>query len=264
MPHLEILAKPDRTKATWSLSELKKVPSLKICTQICQMLLRIASYFPPLACVKIWDLRFVDCANLLLQESKGQTYGLSPVWMRTWVRRLKSKENLLPQPSNVHCWEKAIQYFTPIIMVGKCHTCFIHRDHILLLIHEDGLFIPGYPQHIIFIPHLRRARWVISRPIVANITVYMFPHKQTTLCIQGDTPDKSTTNITFKELQKLSNWWNVWLCWGGWGGDWLSKTAKFQGGKSTNEPSYIICIQDIELKLLRTIILFMLYPFNQN
>ena len=135
MPHLEILAKSGRTKATWSRNELNKVPSLKICTQICQSF-RIASYFPPLACVKIWDLRFVDCANLLLQESKGQTYGLSPVWMRTWVRRLKSKENLLPQPSNVHCWEKAIQCFTPIIMMGKCHTCFIPRDHVLQLIHE--------------------------------------------------------------------------------------------------------------------------------
>ena len=70
--------------------------------------LRMASHFPPLACVKMCDLRFVDWANLLLQESKGQTYGLSPVWMRTWVRRLKSNENLLPQPSNVHCWEEAI------------------------------------------------------------------------------------------------------------------------------------------------------------
>ena len=77
--------------------------------------LSIASYFPPLACVKMCDLRFVDCANLLLQESKGQTYGLSPVWMRTWVRRLKSNENLLPQPSNVHCWEKAIWCITRII-----------------------------------------------------------------------------------------------------------------------------------------------------
>lgn len=73
--------------------------------------LRIAFYFPPFACVKICDLRFVDWANLLLQESKGQTYGLSPVWIRTWVRRLKSNENLLPQPSNVHCYENKKKYY---------------------------------------------------------------------------------------------------------------------------------------------------------
>ena len=30
-------------------------------------------HFPPLAWVKMCDLRFVDCANLLLHESKGQT-----------------------------------------------------------------------------------------------------------------------------------------------------------------------------------------------
>lgn len=251
MPHLEILAKPDRTKATWSLSELKKVPSLKICTQICQMLLRIASYFPPLACVKIWDLRFVDCANLLLQESKGQTYGLSPVWMRTWVRRLKSKENLLPQPSNVHCWEKAIQYFTPIIMVGKCHTCFIHRDHILLLIHEDGLFIPGYPQHIIFIAHLRRARWVISRPIVANITVYMFPHKQTTLCIQGNTPDtnqlqtlhsKSFRNLVIGEMFGSVG--------GGGGGTGFQKLQNFRVAKALMSPHTLFVFKTLSSNYL--------------
>jgi hypothetical protein len=36
---------------------------------------------PPfcLACESMWDLRFVDCANLLLQPSNGHTYGLSPV-----------------------------------------------------------------------------------------------------------------------------------------------------------------------------------------
>lgn len=48
------------------------------------------------------DLRFVDCANFLLHPSNGQTYGRSPVWILTWVRRLKSRLNLLPQPSNVH------------------------------------------------------------------------------------------------------------------------------------------------------------------
>jgi len=49
------------------------------------------------------DLRLVDCANFFVQPSNGQTYGLSPVWMRTCVRRLKSSENRFPQPSNVHC-----------------------------------------------------------------------------------------------------------------------------------------------------------------
>ena len=60
-----------------------------------------------LACLaweSMWDLRLVDWANRLLQLSNGHTYGRSPVWIRMCVRRLKSKENLLPQPSNVH-WE---------------------------------------------------------------------------------------------------------------------------------------------------------------
>uniref|UniRef100_A0A6B0U509 Secreted protein n=1 Tax=Ixodes ricinus TaxID=34613 RepID=A0A6B0U509_IXORI len=58
--------------------------------------------FLALAWVRMCDLRLVDWANFLLQPSKGQTYGRSPVWMRTWVRRLKSSEKRLPQPSNVH------------------------------------------------------------------------------------------------------------------------------------------------------------------
>jgi len=55
-----------------------------------------------LAWVRMCDFKLVLWANFLLHVSKGQTYGRSPVWMRTWVRRLKSSENLLPQPSNVH------------------------------------------------------------------------------------------------------------------------------------------------------------------
>lgn len=51
------------------------------------------------------DLRLVLWANFLLQPSNGQTYGLSPVWIRTCVRRLKSRENLLPHPSKVH-WKR--------------------------------------------------------------------------------------------------------------------------------------------------------------
>lgn len=58
--------------------------------------------FLALACVRMWDFRLVDCANFLLQPSKGHTYGRSPVWMRTCVRKLKSSEKRLPQPSNVH------------------------------------------------------------------------------------------------------------------------------------------------------------------
>lgn len=58
--------------------------------------------FLALACVRMWDFKLVDCANFLLQPSKGHTYGRSPVWMRTCVRKLKSRENRLPQPSNVH------------------------------------------------------------------------------------------------------------------------------------------------------------------
>lgn len=38
-----------------------------------------------LACVRMWDLRFVDWANFLLHPSNGQTYGRSPVWILTWV-----------------------------------------------------------------------------------------------------------------------------------------------------------------------------------
>ena len=59
------------------------------------------TYFA-LACVSICDLRFVDWANFLLQPSNGQTYGRSPVCILTCVRKLKSRENLFPQPSNVH------------------------------------------------------------------------------------------------------------------------------------------------------------------
>lgn len=140
------------SKVWWNQSHLipKWTQESSILENLCtnwSKSLSIASYFPPLACVKMCDLRFVDCANLLLQESKGQTYGLSPVWMRTWVRRLKSNENLFPQPSNVHCWEKAIQCITRIITQGKRCICFTFRDLVLLLIHVEGLFIPGYPQH---------------------------------------------------------------------------------------------------------------------
>lgn len=56
--------------------------------------------------VKICDFRFVDCANFLLQASNGHTKGLSPVWIRTCVRKLKSSEKRFPQPSNVHCQGK--------------------------------------------------------------------------------------------------------------------------------------------------------------
>lgn len=67
--------------------------------------------FLALACVRMWDFRLVDWANFLLQPSKGHTYGRSPVWMRTCVRKLKSSENRLPQPSNVHCrWERLNYY----------------------------------------------------------------------------------------------------------------------------------------------------------
>lgn len=62
--------------------------------------------FFALACVRMWDFRLVDCANFLLQPSKGHTYGRSPVWIRTCVRKLKSRENRLPQPSNVHCRQR--------------------------------------------------------------------------------------------------------------------------------------------------------------
>lgn len=55
-----------------------------------------------LAWVKMCDFKLVDWANRLLQESNGQTYGLSPVWIRTCVRRLKSRLNRFPHPSNVH------------------------------------------------------------------------------------------------------------------------------------------------------------------
>jgi len=55
-----------------------------------------------LAWVSMCDLRLVDCAKRLLHESKGHTYGLSPVCIRTCVRKLKSKLKRLPQPSNVH------------------------------------------------------------------------------------------------------------------------------------------------------------------
>ena len=48
-------------------------------------------------------LRLVDCAKRLPQPSYGHAYGLSPVWMRSCVRRLKSSENRLPHPSNLHC-----------------------------------------------------------------------------------------------------------------------------------------------------------------
>lgn len=58
--------------------------------------------FLAFACVRMWDLRLVDWANFLLQPSNGQTYGRSPVWIRTCVRRLKSREKRFPQPSNVH------------------------------------------------------------------------------------------------------------------------------------------------------------------
>lgn len=56
------------------------------------------------ACVSIWDLRLVDWANFFEHPSNGQTYGRSPVWIRTWVRKLKSSEKRLPHPSNVHCY----------------------------------------------------------------------------------------------------------------------------------------------------------------
>ena len=62
---------------------------------------------PPLfefdfAWVNMCDFKFVDCANRLLHESNGQTYGLSPVCIRTCVRKLKSKLKRLPHPSKVH------------------------------------------------------------------------------------------------------------------------------------------------------------------
>lgn len=98
--------------------------------------LRIAFYFPPFACVKICDLRFVDWANLLLQESKGQTYGLSPVWIRTWVRRLKSNENLLPQPSNVHCYENK-KNITTLMNMGIFLSYIMSR---ILSWHDTLLF----------------------------------------------------------------------------------------------------------------------------
>lgn len=50
----------------------------------------------------MWDFKFVDCANFLLHPSNGQTYGRSPVWILTWVLRLKSRLNLFPHPSKVH------------------------------------------------------------------------------------------------------------------------------------------------------------------
>lgn len=59
-------------------------------------------FLPMLAifvCVSMWLLRFVLCANCFVQSLNGQTNGLSPVCVRTCVRRLKSSENRLPQPS---------------------------------------------------------------------------------------------------------------------------------------------------------------------
>ena len=69
------------------------------------------------ACVRMCDLRFVDCANLLLHESNGQTYGRSPVWIRTCVRRLKSNEKRFPQPSNVH-WNKKLKIYLCLDIKG--------------------------------------------------------------------------------------------------------------------------------------------------
>lgn len=59
------------------------------------------SYFS-LQCVKICVLQLVYCANFFSQLENGQIYGRSPVCSRTCVRKLKSNENCLPQPSNVH------------------------------------------------------------------------------------------------------------------------------------------------------------------
>jgi len=68
--------------------------------------------------VKMCDLRLVDCANFFEQLSNGQTYGRSPVWIRTCVRKLKSSENRLPQPSNVHYNDKSIH-------VSNCYNLSI-------------------------------------------------------------------------------------------------------------------------------------------
>lgn len=67
----------------------------------------------------MWDFRLVDCANFLLQPSKGHTYGRSPVWIRTCVRKLKSRENRLPQPSNVHCQQTKMKDCSERVRLGK-------------------------------------------------------------------------------------------------------------------------------------------------
>ena len=107
---------------------------------------------------------------------------------------------------------------------------------------------------------------MISRPIVANITVYMSPHEQTTLCIEGNTLDtnqlRTLHSKSFRNLVIGEIFGSV------WGGEekLAFKNCKISGGKSTNELSYIFFstfkflqlhrikgIQGIVLKLLRAI-----------
>lgn len=92
----------------------------------------------------MWDFRLVDWANFLLQPSNGQTYGLSPVWIRTCVRKLKSKEKRFPHPSKVHCGgkDKALGYL--LLRFKIFHTVLHHSEKHYPLFFLNNLTWKGF------------------------------------------------------------------------------------------------------------------------
>jgi len=102
-------------------SSKTKTIQVMTCKKLCSKQWNHNSMYLCFACVKMCDLRLVDCANFLVQPSNGHTYGLSPVCMRTCVRRLKSSENRLPQPSNVH-WTPKNKHKNQLSAINSSHN----------------------------------------------------------------------------------------------------------------------------------------------
>lgn len=59
-------------------------------------------YFSLWLWVLSWALRLLDWVKRLKQKGKEHTYGFSPVWVRIWVLRLKSKEKARLQISHLN------------------------------------------------------------------------------------------------------------------------------------------------------------------